>query len=382
MAAATSPESGLPKLRRVDQIKALTAEEAAKGYPVTVQGVMTWQQTNWGHLCIQDGTEGMYVKTVGGYPELGIGDWVRVQGLTTAGGASPMIVQATLDRLGSGRPPPDRTLTVPQALAPIEDCRWVALRGYVRSVHPATNQWDVHRLELSTAEGPFTAWIPMSALCKPLADAVVLLRGVCGVRLGEKRRVSGLILLVPSEDYIDVEETPPKDLFSLPRQPIQAVHELNVAAPRRIRVSGVVTLHRPRRRRNSPPRTAALPGLRFKVEMRGPMAKEAPDEFFASFCSIIAALGWMLANRLCRSPTQPANGAAHGAGIRPGSPAERWRWAAVLGAEAWPARWVPHQRLPPSRSLVPGRWPPIARKRRQQLWQATCSRTAQLLICT
>ncbi|MBI5386324.1 MAG: hypothetical protein HZA90_16765 [Verrucomicrobia bacterium] len=245
VAAATSPESGLPKLRRVDQIKALTGDEAAKGYPVSVQGVVTWRHPNWDDLCLQDGPEGVYVFKATGKPKLSIGDWVRVSGVTARGGSVPMIVQPTVNRLSNGRPPSDRFLTVPQAMSPLEDCRWVALRGYVRSVTLTTNRTGMHRLAVWTPEGAFTACIPTPELGRPLADAVVLLRGVCSVEYDENQRFRDLRLLVPSEDYIEVEEKPPKDAFALPRQPIQAIRELRVTAPRRTHLSGVVTLHRP-----------------------------------------------------------------------------------------------------------------------------------------
>ncbi|HOW63956.1 MAG TPA: response regulator [Candidatus Paceibacterota bacterium] len=239
--------SELPRLRRVDQIKSLTQNEAAKGYPVTVQGIVTWHHPVWNDYCVQDGAEGVYVVKAINPPELEIGDWVQIQGITGRGRTLPVILQPTLKRLGTGRPPADRILTVSQAMAPMEDCRWIALRGYIRRISLSTNPSINHQLEVSTPEGGFVVHIPMSELSKPLEGSVALFRGVCGVQLGERRQAAKVMMMVSSEDYIEIEQTRPEDLFSLPLQSIQSLAEVNPSLLHRVRLSGVITLQRPGR---------------------------------------------------------------------------------------------------------------------------------------
>jgi len=60
-ASAQSPEKPLPLLTHNEQVRRLSPEQAAMGYPVRVRGVITMDAPS-PDFFVQDGTAGIYVE--------------------------------------------------------------------------------------------------------------------------------------------------------------------------------------------------------------------------------------------------------------------------------------------------------------------------------
>ena len=103
--AVPSGTQGPPLLTTLEQVKRLKREEAQRGYPVRIRGVVI--RATVSSIVIQDATSGVYV---GGLPPRSPGrprfgeDW-EIDGITAPGDFAPVIVWRQGRRLGAGRLP-------------------------------------------------------------------------------------------------------------------------------------------------------------------------------------------------------------------------------------------------------------------------------------
>ena len=224
----------------------LSPEAARLRYPVKLTGVVTYCDTAWRTLFIQDASGGVYVDPGTNSFSLRVGQRVEVTGLTDPGGYMPMVVQPQIKVLGEGVMPSPRPVFMAQGKIGDYDCEWVELRGTVQSAAVRDNH-SLFRIE--TGEGVFHCLLPLladRAWSTNLIGAVVRVRGVCTVSLNEARLFAGLGINAPDESQITVLQKPPADLFGLPTLPIREV--LGTLPSRMgsgfIKVKGVVTLQR------------------------------------------------------------------------------------------------------------------------------------------
>jgi signal transduction histidine kinase len=89
VASRAAPAEDLPVLRTVQEVRALTKEEAARGYPVHVQGVITFSgRDRWLHF-VADSTGGIYLQRNG--PNIPRGTRVTIRGRSGGGLTVPII---------------------------------------------------------------------------------------------------------------------------------------------------------------------------------------------------------------------------------------------------------------------------------------------------
>ena len=98
---------GLPLLTTVEQVKRLKREEAQRGYPVRIRGVVTRPVTTVNSIVIQDATSGVHVgglpPRMPGAPQFG--EYWEIEGTTAPGDFAPVIIWHQGLRLGAGRLP-------------------------------------------------------------------------------------------------------------------------------------------------------------------------------------------------------------------------------------------------------------------------------------
>ena len=88
----------LPLLTQANEVRSLTYEEASKGFPVCIRGVITGALDHNGAV-IYDGTQGIYI-TSGDPPMLQVGDYCEVIGITKPFGFDPEIIFYSINKLG------------------------------------------------------------------------------------------------------------------------------------------------------------------------------------------------------------------------------------------------------------------------------------------
>lgn len=236
-----STKTNLPTLTTATEVHRLKREEAQRGYPVRIQGVVTCVLPEHQAFTLQDSTRAVYVEDHSAsrsfLPQ--IGEFLEVEGVTDPSLFAPIVKAQAFKSLGAGHLPEPVRPTWDQLLNGSLDAQYVALQGIITAV-TATN------VTLLTRDGRIRMELRLtgasSASLAQYEDALVQIRGCLfanwdyvthEVRVGEIR-VYGA--------SISVDRPAPKDLFSLPAK---AVADLLLFDPQasvfqRVKVSGQI----------------------------------------------------------------------------------------------------------------------------------------------
>ena len=234
----------LPVLTHADQVRRLSPEEAALGYPVRIRGVVT-DDVPSPDFFVQDATAGIYVE---GSPAPKFahhwGDLVELEGTTGPGKFAPVIREQRTRVVGKGTLPSTRTYRFSELGGGQQDSQWTQIRGIVRSVSIDRTSWPETVLAMNIASGggsfnvrtpitqeqDFSSWI----------DSEVLIEGVCGSLFNTQRQLIRVLFYVPDLRFIKIE-TPSKGV------PFSALMRFSPGegSQHRVRVQGVVTYQQP-----------------------------------------------------------------------------------------------------------------------------------------
>jgi PAS domain S-box-containing protein len=240
-----TPAAARPVLRRADQIRLLSSEEAAQRHPASLSGVVTCFYPSESILFVQDSTGGIFVYPMTAAPDIQVGDFLLVEGVTGPGNFAPIVLSSNLTLQGTARLPEAQSVSFEYLWSGAADSQFVEIKGYVRNV---TNFRTLTQLDVSSPGGELVMWVAPSDALTSLRGAVVKVRGVCGTSINERRQLTGITLYVPSIDFIEVEELAPADPFSVPVRSLASLREFNASTTlfRRTRVHGTVTYQAPR----------------------------------------------------------------------------------------------------------------------------------------
>jgi signal transduction histidine kinase len=251
--AGQAPESALPLLTRIEDIRSLSQDSSALGYRVRITATVThFDELARTTLVVHDGALGQFVlppavpATVGVWADLKAGDLVEIEGRTVRGGFAPNVVPDKVRRLGHGPLPPPRTIAYSAMLTGRYDCDYVDVVGVVqRAWLSADPQSRVMFADVAIEEGVVRAsfWDYSSpADLKRFIDARVQLRGNIGTIFGRTEQLRGVSLFAGRLKDVTVLEPAP-DPFALPARSVRNIYNYSSAGEvnRRIRVRGVVT---------------------------------------------------------------------------------------------------------------------------------------------
>ena len=243
----------LPRLTRIEAIRALSQDGGARGYPVRIRGTVThFDEVLATTLVVHDGAFGQFVlnpanpATVGVWSDLKAGDLVEIEGRTVRGGFAPNVVPDAVRRLGRGPMPAGRSIGYSAMLTGRYDCDYVGMVGVVQRAWLSSDpQSRVMFADVAIEEGIVRAsfWDYASpADLTRFIDARVELRGNVGTLFGRTEQLRGVSLFAGRIRDVRVLEPAP-DPFSLPPRSIGNIYNYSSAGEvnRRIRVRGVVT---------------------------------------------------------------------------------------------------------------------------------------------
>jgi hypothetical protein len=241
----TSSDQSLPVLRHVSEVRKLSPEEAAKGYPVELTGTITLADPPRYQFFLQDDSGGIYLDGAGGFPDVITGRRGVVSGFTDPGEFAPQVAIRGFRVLGPGTFPDRRPMPLSVLMTGEQDSQWVTLRGVILKVSP---QDGLTRLLLATGGGTVELQVPSleanraSASGKYL-DAEVVVSGVCGSIFDNRRAIIGVHLLVPSWSQVEVLHAGESDLARIPVLRIGDLLRFRPGAhsQHRTRVTGTVT---------------------------------------------------------------------------------------------------------------------------------------------
>jgi len=237
---AQTPVKPLPLLTHADQIRELSPEQAAIGYPVRIRGTIT-DDVPAPDFFVQDSTAGIYVEGSRA-PTFThhFGDLVEVEGITGPGRFAPVIREQKLRVLGKGTLPDAKLYPFSELADGQMDSQWVRVRGIVRSVSIDRTSWHetVLAMRIASGDGEFHVRVPISEErdFSSWVDTGVLIEGVCGSLSTFRRQLSGVLFYVPRLKFIRIEAPANRIPFSslLLFSPAEG-------ARHRVRVRGVVS---------------------------------------------------------------------------------------------------------------------------------------------
>ena len=257
---AQDTAAGLPTLTRIAQIRGLKPAEAAKKYPIRLVASVAYYSADWHNCFLQDETGAIYVETSTNQYQIQYGQRVEVEGVSGPGGFAPVIVVRGFRVLGAGFPFAPKPVTYDQIASGVEDGQYVEVTGVIRAT---TNSWGHLLADLATPGGRFRARIPGLGERAPpdhLADARVVLRGMCGSRFNAKGQFLGAEIFVPSLERLEILKPGGAAPFSLPLE--SATNLMRFATGdsvgHRVRIQGIVLYHQPGQRMYLRERDACL----------------------------------------------------------------------------------------------------------------------------
>ena len=248
-----APASGtLPALTRAEQVRELSAEQANRGYPVRLRGVVTFVDDF--SLFVQDSGAGIFVSASGLAHEVRAGQLIELDGVTECPDFAPQINKARVRIVGTAQMPPAKRLDFDRLAATEEDSQWAEVEGVVHEVVrdevPVPPAVDTSvALQVAISGGELLAWVPWmsEAEAAKFVDSRVRMRGVAGAVFNRSNEWVGARLYIPGRAQVEVLEHPPADTFAIPPTTISSILRFNPtgSSGHRVRIQGVVTLQRP-----------------------------------------------------------------------------------------------------------------------------------------
>jgi signal transduction histidine kinase len=234
-----SADTKLPTLTHAEQVRQLSPEQAGRGYPVRVRGVVTMDAPAPDFL-VQDATAGIYVEGDPSkkFPHV-FGQLVEIEGLTGPGKFAPIIREQKLTVLGTGVLPRGKLFAFRELADGQLDSQWSQVRGIVRSASIDRTSWRETTLAMHVASGggEFNVRVPISHEqdFSGWVDSEVLIEGVCGSLYNTNRQLTGILFYVPRLSFIKVEA-------AAPEVPLSALLRFSPGegARHRVRVRGTV----------------------------------------------------------------------------------------------------------------------------------------------
>lgn len=250
-------QSNADEVMRIEQVRALSREDAAQGLPVRVRGVVTWR-SDTGQLTIQDDTGGIWISLLEAlnagnlgnglekFPAAAVGMEVEVTGKSDAGGYATIILPQMIRILGPKPLPVAKPMVANRFFSGSDDCQRIEIRGVVQSYRLISK--DLLFITADAGPGRFTVQVPTSMLSDPtpLVDSQLLMRGVAATQFNTRREVLGSRLLISrAEDLIVEQPTPLPE--AVPRVELGQLLPFRPEplGPHRVRVEGVVTYSLP-----------------------------------------------------------------------------------------------------------------------------------------
>jgi PAS domain S-box-containing protein len=236
--------SGEERLVTAQQVRNLSKMDAERELPVTLVGVVTYYDSDWGTFFVQDDTAGIFVNLGTERVDVQVGQLVRIEGVSGPGDFAPVLQNPSIRILGPGVMPAPLRRDLQRLLTGREDSQWVEVEGVVRAVY-----WDATRwyIQIAQSGGRFQAYIPLTGdLAPPIhwIDSAVRVTGVCGSIFNHRRQFLGIQMFVPDPGHLRIELAAPDDPYSVASQSIGSLMQFNPdrASGHRTKVTGVVTV--------------------------------------------------------------------------------------------------------------------------------------------
>jgi signal transduction histidine kinase len=233
-------------LTNASQVLSLSAEQASRGIKISIKGVVTAAEPNWGgRFFVQDSSGGVFVENISNV-QPSPGDVVTVSGVSYPGGYAPIISQPRWEKVGAAPLPAAKPVAIEQLMSGAEDSQRIEISGIVRNAQTTNGQ-----LEVELASGGYRVHvyepIPPSIDPQSLVAAKVQVKGTAATAYNAPlRHLVAVDVYVPFLADCVVEKTAARDPF---REPLTAINNIGQyhggrSLGYRVHVKGVVTCQR------------------------------------------------------------------------------------------------------------------------------------------
>jgi PAS domain S-box-containing protein len=233
------------ELRTAEEVRRLTAEQAAQRLPVRLRGVVTFFDERLFSRFVQDNTAGIYLFLSTNTPSfsLSVGQLVEIEGVTSPGEYAPIIVPEHVRVLAVTNLPAAKPVTFEQLASGQEDSQFVEIDGIVRSIH-LDEPSSFLQIEIATGGGRLTVYVTglSDAETQNLLGSTVRVRGVGSTQFNRQRQLFHIRLLVPRPADFLVEKPAAGDPFAIPTQSIGSLLQFTARGTygHQIKVAGTV----------------------------------------------------------------------------------------------------------------------------------------------
>ena len=239
--------SALPTLTTARQVFELSREEAARGYPVRLQGILTFH--DWVLSFFHDDTGAIFINNLD--PKLCSGAQVVVEGWSAPGRTHPIVTGR------NGRDAVIRVTGPVQWPQPMEvsgaalnedryDAQWVSVSGKVTKLARIRDGIIINLLSAGVVVPAVVPHWPQNyALPGYLNDMPVTVRGIVSRKLSQQNEVLGSVLCVPLLDMVEADPDAMNKLFKQPRQTYLSLYQNQTWENPLVRIYGQVEFVRP-----------------------------------------------------------------------------------------------------------------------------------------
>jgi signal transduction histidine kinase len=233
-------------LTNASAVLALTGDQAAKAMSVSIHGVVTAAESDWGgRFFIQDSSGGVFVENISSN-QPSPGDLLTLTGVTFPGGYAPTITKPHWKKIGRSVLPLARTVAVEELMSGVEDGQRIEISGIVRNAQVAGNLLQV---ELFCGGYRVPVFAPMTPGldAQKLVGARVRVTGTPATAYNAPlRHLIGVDVYVPLVTDFVVEKAATPDPFQEALAPINSIAQYRASRTfaDRIHVKGVVVYQR------------------------------------------------------------------------------------------------------------------------------------------
>ena len=228
-------------------VRALSESVIRTAPPVKLTGVVTYVNTEYRQLFLQDSTAGIFVKYAGTPIELYQGEKITVAGLANEGDFAPVIVAPKFTSLGPAPMPRPVPLNM-RAETGVLDSLYGQVEGIVHPLRGKSYSARQTSFDLYTSLGPVHVGVMKlpseDSFLADLQDATVRVRGVVGEVFNSRKQLVGLQMAVENMKGIEVIEPGSSNPFVEPATPISnlLIYSPHTRFDHRVVVTGTVTM--------------------------------------------------------------------------------------------------------------------------------------------
>lgn len=209
-------------LRTVREIQQLGTSHIGQSYPVELQGIITYYDSVWKILFVQDSTGAVFISlpsSSASYPPF---SRIRLDADAVISPTGPYLTHPAVHLLGSTELPPAHSLSLSDLNAGAAVSEFVSTEGVLR---PCYQFMD--RVCYQIYDGRSMAWVimphPPDFASLSLIGSTVRLKGVCGIHVDASGKMGGVQIYLNRLEDVEKTDNAPVVNYTSPASPISSL---------------------------------------------------------------------------------------------------------------------------------------------------------------